>query len=198
MSESKNTIDYINECMPTIHKFSHKLNLEFSRDTEREDLVQEGVIAVLKGIKTYDGRVKFYVYMYKRIHGAMIDFLRKIYKTRDIKNYRFLSLENTHKNINPDSGETRLLDLIPYNKSNILDDIIEQEKKDIVMDKFIEIVDNLPERERFIAMEYFMGSLTMLEMSQVVGLTESRICQITLKLREELKDKINEIYDLNL
>ena len=43
---------------------------------------------------------------------------------------------------------------------------------------FAETVTNLPEREQFVIGLYYQEELTLREIGEVLGVTESRVCQI--------------------
>ncbi len=51
-------------------------------------------------------------------------------------------------------------------------------------------IDELPERERLAIMLYYMESLTLKEIAQVMGVTESRVCQIHSKAILRLHGKL--------
>ncbi|OJF90891.1 sigma-70 family RNA polymerase sigma factor [Alkalibacterium sp. 20] len=64
--------------MPLIHKVVHGLKIN-NKDYEHEDLVNIGVIGLMKAIEKYDAslNVPFINYAYMRIKGAIIDEIRK-------------------------------------------------------------------------------------------------------------------------
>jgi len=52
------------------------------------------------------------------------------------------------------------------------------------------IADHLTEKERLIVTLYYYEGLSMKEIAKVLGLTESRICQIHGKVVERLKEQL--------
>ena len=70
--------DMVMEYMPLVHKVVHKLNIN-TKEHEHEDLVNIGVIGLMKAIEKYDDslNVTFINYAYMRIKGSIIDELRK-------------------------------------------------------------------------------------------------------------------------
>ena len=54
----------------------------------------------------------------------------------------------------------------------------------------VEAVDGMPERERTVLMMYYYDGLTLTEIGQVLGVTESRVCQIHTKALRQLRSKL--------
>jgi len=54
----------------------------------------------------------------------------------------------------------------------------------------IKAVDGMPERERTVLMMYYYDGLTLTEIGQVLGVTESRVCQIHTKALRQLRSKL--------
>ena len=51
-------------------------------------------------------------------------------------------------------------------------------------------VDGMPERERTVLMMYYYDGLTLTEIGDVLGVTESRVCQIHTKALRQLRSKL--------
>lgn len=54
-------------------------------------------------------------------------------------------------------------------------------------------INQLPEREKIVVTLYYYEGLTLAEIGQVLGVTESRICQMHTKAVLQLRGKLNEI-----
>lgn len=58
----------------------------------------------------------------------------------------------------------------------------------------LKIIENLPEKERLVCLLYYKQDLNLKEIGEVLGVSESRVCQIhsqaTLHLRSQLRDSI--------
>src|SRR6202012_1500649 len=54
----------------------------------------------------------------------------------------------------------------------------------------IAAVDGMPERERTVLMMYYYDGLTLTEIGNVLGVTESRVCQIHTKALRQLRSKL--------
>lgn len=70
----------IKEYMPLIIRLARDLKVTLPLNVELDDLIQEGLIALLQTIEKYNPRMgaSFKTYAYTRIRGAMLDYLRKL------------------------------------------------------------------------------------------------------------------------
>ena len=58
--------------------------------------------------------------------------------------------------------------------------------------KFRRAFDNLPQREREVAVLLYVKNLTLREIGEVMGVSESRICQIHSQLKRTLKQQLSD------
>jgi RNA polymerase sigma factor for flagellar operon FliA len=103
-----------------------------------------------------------------------------------------VSLEEQMPNRHSDSKSITVIDTIEDpNGSNPLQELGYQEVKSILKDAISE----LPEKEKLVVALYHYEELTLKEIGQVLGITESRVSQIhskvMLKLRGKLVNKVN-------
>ncbi len=56
----------------------------------------------------------------------------------------------------------------------------------------IRAVDGMPEREKTVLMMYYYDGLTLTEIGDVLGVTESRVCQIHTKALRQLRSKLSD------
>lgn len=70
----------VKEYLPLVTRLARDLKVNLPHNVEIDDLIQEGVIALLQAVDKYDPRqgATFKTYVYSRIKGAMIDYLRKL------------------------------------------------------------------------------------------------------------------------
>jgi RNA polymerase sigma factor for flagellar operon FliA len=59
-------------------------------------------------------------------------------------------------------------------------------------ERFREAFDQLPDRERQVAVLLYLHNLTLREIGESLGVTESRVCQIHSQLRRRLRDLLSE------
>ncbi len=55
-----------------------------------------------------------------------------------------------------------------------------------------EAIEDMPDRERTVLTMYYYGGLTLTEIGSVLGVTESRVCQIHTKALRHLRSKLAE------
>lgn len=70
----------VKELLPTVKRIANDLAQHLPKSVEVEDLVQEGVLALISAVRRYDPRrgVNLKTFLMKRIKGAMYDYLRSI------------------------------------------------------------------------------------------------------------------------
>lgn len=70
----------VKELLPTVKRIASDLAQHLPKSVEVEDLVQEGVLALISAVRRYDPRrgVNLKTFLMKRIKGAMYDYLRSI------------------------------------------------------------------------------------------------------------------------
>ncbi len=67
------------EFLPTIKRLAYDLKSHLPANVEVDDLIQEGVLALLSSLDRYNPQKgSLHSYVIKRIKGAMYDYLRKI------------------------------------------------------------------------------------------------------------------------
>jgi len=70
----------VRELLPFVKRIASDLIASLPHNVDVEDLIQEGVMALIEAISRYDPRkgAKFSSYVLKRVKGAMYDYLRKL------------------------------------------------------------------------------------------------------------------------
>ena len=88
-----------------------------------------------------------------------------------------------------DGTYTTIQDMLPDMKIPPADDLLEtKETKGILR----ELLVGMPERERLVLTLYYYEELTLAEIGEVLGVTESRVCQIHGKSIQRLKTRLRE------
>ena len=59
-------------------------------------------------------------------------------------------------------------------------------------DRFRAVFERLPDRERQVAVQLYVYNLTLREIGEVLGVSESRVCQIHSQLRRRLREQLQE------
>ncbi|MGH8991014.1 MAG: sigma-70 family RNA polymerase sigma factor, partial [Acidimicrobiia bacterium] len=87
-----------------------------------------------------------------------------------------------------DGGQSTLADTIADRTDDPVEAFEVQEIKQILA----EAVEGMPERERLVLTLYYYEGLTLAEIGQVLGVTESRVCQIHTKGILQLRSRLLE------
>jgi RNA polymerase sigma factor FliA len=64
-----------------------------------------------------------------------------------------------------------------------------------IKEKILETLEKLPEKERMVASLYYYDELTMKEIGEILGISESRVSQLHSKIILRLRSKLNKILD---
>ncbi|MBI1387058.1 MAG: FliA/WhiG family RNA polymerase sigma factor [bacterium] len=96
-----------------------------------------------------------------------------------------LSLDEVLR-ISEDSVATRA-DVTPSRK---VDDPRDQIQKDEIIELLTQAIENLPDKERLVVVMYYNDELTLREIGEVLGVTESRVCQLHTKAMLRLRGKL--------
>ncbi|WP_022852801.1 FliA/WhiG family RNA polymerase sigma factor [Thermodesulfatator atlanticus] len=124
--------------------------------------------------------------------GVSIEEFHKMLE--ETKNVSFIDIETIKRKL-PDLNEEDIFDLIE--DPDQPDPFEDCELKEI-RDLLAEAIDDLPEKEKLVLSLYYYEGLTMREIGEILGYTESRISQLHSKaikrLRAKLKGKIGKDY----
>lgn len=194
---------------------------------ETDDVVNEGVLALMAAIDGYDATkgVKFETYASIKIKGAIIDYMRKL--DRVPRQLRKLSkqLDETYVRLHSEMGRapenSELAEAMGFSEDQLarlmantagmitlsfeellyednLDKSItghggnadnrmyEKEKKQVIIDA----IGGLPEKEKQVVTMYYYEKLKYSDIAKVLGITQSRVCQIHSKAMLSLKTSL--------
>ncbi len=199
----------------------------YSGYAETDDIINEGVLALMAAIDGFDAEkgVKFETYAGIKIKGAVIDYMRRLDRVpRQIRKLskqmeaKFAELNdslgraptnaelaesmgiNEHqlsKLMANTAGMITLsfeellyednLDSSMTNYSETADTrLYEKEKKKVISDA----IASLAERERTVVTMYYYEKMKYSDIAKVLGITQSRVCQIHSKAMLVLKSRL--------
>ena len=116
--------------------------------------------------------------------GVTVDELRKW--QHDIKTSTVTSLHSIV--LSDENSSTELVETLPGRDPRT--DPEQATVLQIAKERFREIFATLPERERQVAILLYVHELTMREVGQVLGVTESRISQLHSGLKNQIRQKL--------
>ena len=88
-----------------------------------------------------------------------------------------------------DGTYTTVQDMLPDLRVPQADDQLESKEIRAILR---ELLEGMPERERLVLTLYYFEELTLAEIGEVLGVTESRVCQIHGKSIQRLKTRLRE------
>src|SRR5438034_1082704 len=154
---------------PLVKYVAGRLGTGLPAHVEEGDLVSYGLLGLMNAIERYDpGRdIKFETYAISRIKGAILDELWTISSS---------------------GGDT--VSLIDTLQDPNADDPSLEMTRTEVREALALAIAKLPERERTVITLYYYEELTLREIGEVLGVTESRVSQLHTKAILRLKAKL--------
>jgi len=205
--------------LPAVKAMAYRLKERLPQSVEFDDLVSIGAEELIKLARRYDEgqNDSFWGYAKTRVYGAMLDYLRsldivsranrKLIKSIDDAIARYMD----EYGVEPENAY--LADLLGEEEEKIkearrvaaiynvlpLDDQLKDEQKgtleqieqEELVERIVEILATMPERDQMIMQMYYFEELTYKEISDILDITPSRISQVhkrvITKIRESLE-----------
>lgn len=154
-----------------------------------EDGISDGMVGLMQAAHAYQPGLgaTFRTFAHSRIRGAVIDGLRAWrgrtgdwgFEGRGHRQLEFYSYDE------PDyidkHGEPVFRQF--WVEEEILDGLLEDEDRQLV----VESIARLPERQRMIVALYYFEQMTLREIGELFGLTESRLSQIVAGIENHMR-----------
>ena len=205
--------------LPALRALAFRLKERLPSSIDVNDLISIGVEEMIKLVSRYDKEQNnsFWGFVKKRVYGAMLDYLRsldvmsrnnrKIIKDIDtlIDEYyqkyeeepddkylaQRLNLEvEKVKEVRQAHAVSYVLPLDEQVNCYTEDNTLEKIEKQALLDKVSEVLETLKEREQLIIQLYYYEELNLKEISEMLGISESRISQIHKKLLRKLRERV--------
>ena len=207
---------------PLVKYVAGRLRTRMPDSVDQDDLVSDGVLGLMDAIERFEPArgLSFQTFAVPRIRGAIIDGMRSMdFVPRSVRDKLRLvararvSLEEQLGRL-PEDIEVAKVVGIPVQKlrdlrrqanSNHanLDDFDLADELSSAADHPIEqgdtnaslmrVVDQLAERDQVIIALYYFEGLTLAEIGQVLGVTESRVSQVHRRATMTLREKLLEL-----
>ena len=204
---------------PLVKYVAGRLRTRMPDSVDPDDLVSDGVLGLMDAIECFEPArgLSFQTFAVPRIRGAIIDGMRSMDfvprsvrdKLRAVQRAQVL-LEERLGRVPEDTEVAReigvpvqqLRDLTRQANSNhaSLDDFDLADELSSAADHQVEqgdvnaslmrVVDQLAERDQVIIALYYFEGLTLAEIGQVLGVTESRVSQVHRRATTTLREKL--------
>jgi RNA polymerase sigma factor for flagellar operon FliA len=207
---------------PLVKYVAGRLRSRLPENVDADDLVSDGVLGLMDAIERFepDRGLSFQTFAVPRIRGAIIDGMRAMDfvprsvrdKLRAVQRAQ-LALEErlertpTDVEVAEEVGipVQQLRDLLKQASSSHanLDDFDLADDFTVAAEQVVEdgamsaalmnVVEELAERDRVIIALYYFEGLTLAEIGQVLGVTESRVSQVHRRVTTALRTRLLEL-----
>ena len=198
---TKTRKELILEHLPLVKKIASKIYRRIPEGAvEFEELVNTGVIGLIKAIDRYDeNKAKFSTYAYIKIRGEILDYLRKLdFLPRNVREKvkngeldalkeeiaAFVSLE---EKLFENSDRFTVKDILSSSERSPEEEVILAELRQ----RLAEAISKLPEKEQLVLQLVFVEELDLKSISEVLGISVSRVSQIKSAALKKLKDLLD-------
>lgn len=151
-----------------------------------DDLISIGTIGLIKAVNTFspEKNIKLATYASRCIENEILMYLRKIASQKMV-----VSLDEP-LNVDWDGNELMLADVLGSDGDEISREIEEDDEKRILM----QIIEDLPEREKIIIeMRFGIGNkeeLTQKEVADIMGISQSYISRLEKRIIKKLGNRL--------
>src|SRR5579875_3116457 len=202
---------------PLVKYVAGRMSSGLPAHVEEADLISYGLSGLIAAIERFDlsREIKFETYAITRIRGAIIDELRTLdwvprsvrARAREIERANTklearlrraptdeemaaelgISLDELWNSPDSSGDAVSLLDTLADRDAPDPQAIVDQSE---LRDRIAEAIAALPEREKLVVALYYYENLTLREIGEVLGVTESRISQLHTKAVLRLRSKL--------
>ena len=201
---TKSRKDLIVEHLPLVRKVASRIYRRLPEGVvEFEELVNTGVIGLIKAIERYDSkRARFSTYAYIKIRGEILDYLRKQdFLPRSVREKlkkkefhelkeEVITLISIEEKLFGNSERYSIKDTLVSDLPDPEDEVLKEEAKRVLASA----VSQLSEKEQLVLQLIFVEELDLKAIGEILGVSVSRVSQIKTgalkKLRKILEDKL--------
>lgn len=207
--------------MPALRAMAYRLKERLPSFIEVNDLISIGTEEMIKLSRKYDSSINdsFWGYAKTRVYGSMLDYLRgldimsrasrKLIKLIDIETTNYFNQHEEEPSdeylanvLNEDVKKIRdariasdIYSLVPIDEQyNALEseNTLENIQKDELIDIIKDILSGLSKREQMVIQLYYFDELSLSEISDVLGITSSRISQIHKEVIKKIRNRLGD------
>ncbi len=205
--------------LPAVRAMAYRLRERLPTSIDVDDLISIGTEEMIKLSRRYDRKQNdsFWGYGKKRVYGSMLDYLRSL-DVMSRANRRLVKLVNkeiekylavyeeepSDEYISKVSGEdikkireardgTKIISVMPINEQITIysgEDTPQLVEKEQLLEIIKSVLLGFKQREQMIIQLYYFEELNLKEISDILGISESRISQIHKKLLAKIRDQI--------
>jgi RNA polymerase sigma factor for flagellar operon FliA len=205
------------EYLPAVKNLAYKMKSRLPASVDIDDLIAIATEELIKVSRRYDPKQNdnFWGYAKQRVQGGMLDYLRSLDVVsrgdrKIIKDIEKTSIEYYHKYQEEPSDEylAKKLDLplkkikkaklageiynvMPIEEQlNFFENIEKKVEEEELIDVIKKELSNMTKREQLVIQLYYFEELSLKEISEMLGITESRISQIHKNVIKKIRERL--------
>jgi RNA polymerase sigma factor for flagellar operon FliA len=207
---------------PLVKYVAGRMRTRMPDSVDQDDLVSDGIFGLMDAIERFEPQrgLSFQTFAVPRIRGAIIDGMRsmdfvprsvrdkiRVVQRAQVRLEERLGRAPEERELVQETGIPlqQLRDLSRQTHSNhaSLDDFDLADELSSAADHIVEqgdvnaslmrVIEELAERDRVIIALYYFEGLTLAEIGQVLGVTESRVSQVHRRATNTLREKLLEL-----
>ncbi len=170
---------------PMVKFVAGRLGAGLPSHVEDADLISYGLVGLIGAIERFEPErgIKFETFAMTRIRGSIIDELRSLdWVPRSVRS-RAREIEQAQAKLEHELQRAPTADEGAADPQEAL-------ASNEVKDRLTEAIGSLPEREQLVVALYYYENLTLREIGEVLGVTESRVSQLHTKAVMRLKSHL--------
>jgi RNA polymerase sigma factor for flagellar operon FliA len=198
---TKTKKELVLEHLPLVKKVANRIYRRIPEGAvEFEELVNTGVIGLIKAIEKYDQKkAKFSTYAYIKIRGEILDYLRKLdflprsvrekVKNGEIGDLKeeivsFISIE---EKLFSDSDRFTVKDTLAADCPTPEEELLLKDAKE----RLAEAIKKLSDKEQLVLQLIFVEELDLKSIGEILGISVSRVSQIKTAAIKKLRELLS-------
>jgi RNA polymerase sigma factor for flagellar operon FliA len=206
------------EYLPAVKNIAYKMKMRLPASVDVEDLIGVATEELIKVARRYDPKKNdnFWGYVKQRVQGSMLDYLRSLdvvsrgdrkiikdiekeitaYYSKHQKEpdneYLAKKLNLSIEKIKKARLAGEIYNVMPIeDQLNFFDDVQKKVEQEELVDIIKKELSKMPKREQMVIQLYYFEELSLKEISEVLGITESRISQIHKDVIRKIRENLN-------
>jgi RNA polymerase sigma factor for flagellar operon FliA len=208
------------EYLPAVKNLAYKMKSRLPASVDIDDLIGIATEELIKVSRRYDPKQNdnFWGYAKQRVQGGILDYLRSLdlvsrgdrkiikdiekkvieyyqkYQEEPSNEYLAKELDLPIKKIKKAKLGAEIYNVMPIEEQlNFFEDVEKRVEEEELISIIKKELSNMSEREQIIIQLYYFEELSLKEISEVVGITESRISQIHKSIIRKIREKLGGI-----
>lgn len=161
------------------------------RGADREDLIAWGVFGLVQAARRYRGDLgaPFGAYAARRVRGQVLDALRERDPLTRSERRAYREAQKVSEDLPPPYVEVSLDRLAELGEPAVPEDDVQRLRADPRWARVASELRGLSALERRVVVDAFARGLTLREIGERVGLSESGVCRVRARALKKLRDR---------